>query len=282
MAGASGISLQAITAIMGPISLKTLGSRRIIGMNYCPGLVRSLARAIQQIAFVAATLLCAIACAGPTKSLYPPRAGETPRTVYVINHGALHTGLAVKRSDIPRGVWPANRDYSGVKYLEVGWGDEDGYRKPLTSGIAMKALTGSKRTVLLSDGFSSLRAKLYNPKFSIVAVDLSAGGFAQLCQHVDQTYALDEAGQPIRLEKGWYRARGTYSAFHTCNTWVASALRKAGCPITPAYCLTPGPLLHQAQQFGRVVPSARSRRPHARPRDRERFTFRTPSCPWTS
>lgn len=222
-------------------------------MKDCWGLVRRRARAILQIAFVAATLLGALACAGPAKPLYPPRAGETPRTVYVINHGALHTGLAVKRPDIPRGVWPANRDYSGFTYLEVGWGDDDGYRKPLTSGIAMKALTGSKRTVLLSDGFRSLREKLDAPRFTVIEVGLSARGFARLCQHIEQTYALDESGQPVRLEKGWYRARGTYSAFNTCNTWVAEGLRQAGCPINPSYCLTPGPLLSQARKFGRVL-----------------------------
>jgi len=210
------------------------------------------ARAVFQAGF-AAIVVGVAACAGPANSLYPPRASETVRTVYVINHGALHTGLAVKRSDIPRGVWPANRDYSGRQYIEVGWGDDDGYRKPLTSGIALKALAGSKRTVLLADGFSTLRAKLGDPKVSIVAVDLSAGGFARLCQHIDQTYALDDAGRSIRLGEGWYRARGTYSAFNTCNTWVAVGLRKAGCPITPGYCLTPGPLLHQVRQFGRVV-----------------------------
>ena len=222
-------------------------------MKDWPDLVRRQARAVSQIAWAAAILLCAVACAGPTKSLYPPRTGETALTVYVINHGALHTGLAVKRSDIPRGTWPANRDYSGFKYLEVGWGDDDGYRKPLTSGIALKALAGSNRTVLLSDGFSGLREKLHAPRFTVIEVDLSARGFARLCQHIEQTYALDETGQPIRLEKGWYRARGTYSAFHTCNSWVASGLRKAGCPITPAYCLMPGPLLSQTRRFGRVL-----------------------------
>jgi Protein of unknown function (DUF2459) len=216
------------------------------------------ARAFSRAGLAVITLLGAVACAGPVKSLYPPGAGEPLRTVYVINHGALHTGLGVKRSDIPRsGVWPAQRDYSGRKYLEVGWGDDDGYRKPLTTGIALKALAGSKRTVLLADGFSTLRAKLADPKCSIAAVDLSAAGFARLCQHIDQTYARDETGRPIRLGEGWYRARGTYSAFNTCNTWVASGLRKAGCPITPAYCLTPGPLMQQARKFGRVVRSDR-------------------------
>ena len=129
-------------------------------MPSCPGLVGKVARAIQPIIFVALLLPCLGSCAGSTKSLYPPRAGEAHRTVYVINHGTLHTGLAVKRSDIPRGVWPAHRDYSGFKYLEVGWGDDDGYRKPLTTGVAIKALTGSRRTVMLADGFGTLGAKL--------------------------------------------------------------------------------------------------------------------------
>jgi hypothetical protein len=87
----------------------------------------------------------------------------------------------------------------------------------------------------------------------VIEVDLSARGFARLCQHIEQTYALDESGQPIRLGPGWYRARGIYSAFHTCNTWAAEGLREAGCPITPAYCLTPAPLLSQTREFGRVL-----------------------------
>lgn len=202
---------------------------------------------------VSLAFLLAAGCAGPIKSLYPPAAGETPRSIYVINHGALHTGLAVKRSDIPSGLWPANRDYAKSKYLEVGWGDDDGYRKPLTVGIAVKALAGSRRTVLLADGFSAVRERVNTPRFTVIQVDLSDRGFARLCRHIEGTYALDEAGRPIRLGKGWYRGRGTYSAFHTCNTWAAEGLRQAGCPITPAYCLTPGPLLSQVRRFGRVL-----------------------------
>ncbi len=195
-------------------------------------------------------------CAGPVKSLYPPDPDQPVRTVYVVHHGTLHTGLAVKRWNIPRGSWPANRDYSRFKYLEVGWGEDDGYRKPLTTGIAIHALAGSKQTVLLANGFNSLHEKTNEPKFSIIAVDLSTEGFARLCQFIDQTYALDQTGQPIRLSRGWYRATGTYSAFNTCNTWVASGLRKAGCPITPGYCLTAGPLLFQVKKCGRVMPAS--------------------------
>ena len=197
--------------------------------------------------------LFAVGCAGPTKSLYPPRPGETARSVYVVHHGSLHTGLAVKRADIPAGVWPASRDYGKFRYLEIGWGEDDGYRKPLTTAIAINALAGSRQTVLLADGFNAVREKVKAPRFTVIQVDLSERGFARLCQHIEETYALDEAGQPVRLGEGWYRARGTYSAFRTCNTWAAEGLRKAGCPITPAYCLTPGPLLSQVRRFGRQL-----------------------------
>ena len=198
--------------------------------------------------------LLLFACASPSASVRPSTPSHLSRTVYVVNHGSLHTGLTVKRSDIPPNSWPANLDLAASRYIEVGWGDDNGYRKPLTSGIAMKALMGSNRTVLLADGFSqTVPAKYNDRRFTVLAVDLSAAGFARLCDHIQQTYALDATGRPIRLEKGWYRARGTYSAFNTCNTWVAAGLRKAGCPISPALCLLPGQLLARVRPFAHPI-----------------------------
>lgn len=197
--------------------------------------------------------LFTIGCVGPNKSLYPPRAGESARTVYVINHSILHTGVAVQRSDIASGVWPASHDYDSFRYLEAGWGEDDGYRKPLTPRRAFHALRGSTKTVMLCDGFN----RFDNPKVTVVAVNLSERGFDRLCQHIAQTYALDQAGKPIRLERDWYRGRGRYSAFHNCNTWVAAGLRAAGCPINPTICITPRPLLLQVRRFGRDIPKAK-------------------------
>lgn len=204
------------------------------------------------------SLLIEGGCVGPIQSVYPPVSAESSRTVYVVNHGGLHTGVAVKRSDIPKNVWPANMDYREAKYIEVGWGDDDGYRKDLTTGIALKALIHSTRTVLLFDGFDkSLRENFPDAKYTIIEIKLSRRGFARLCQYIQRTHALDAHREPIRLGDDWYRARGTYCLFFTCNNWVASALRAAGCPITPAYCVTSGPLLYQARKFGRVISTQR-------------------------
>ena len=220
------------------------------------GVRRRLGRAVQSGAWTLPLLL--FACASPRISSLPDGTTGPVRSVYVVHHGTLHTGVAVKRSDIPRGHWPASADYARSKYIEVGWGDDDGYRKPLTSGIAMKALMGDKRTVVLADGFcQSLARKYRDPKFTVLAVELSEAGLIRLCDHIQQTYALDENGRAIRLGAGWYRARGTYSAFNTCNTWVAAGLSKAGCPISPALCLTSGQLLGRVRPFARDLSARR-------------------------
>jgi len=227
-------------ATCGPTASKTIRRRGTIWM-----------RLRLPVAGLAAAVVLS-GCAGATDTrIRPMPAGKT---VYLVHHGALHTGLTIKRSDIPAGHWLAGRDYLRSKYIEVGWGDDDGYRKPLTSGIAMKALLGDPQTVVLADGFDQpLAAKYRDPKFTVLAVDLSRTGLTRLCDHIQQTYSLDEKGEPVRLGEGWYRARGTYSAFNTCNTWVAAGLRKAGCPIDPTLCLTPGQLLGRVRPFARDI-----------------------------
>ena len=203
---------------------------------------------------LAAALLSGCAEAAPRRV----SSATGAKTVYVVHHGTLHTGLTIRRADIPRGHWPASADFARSKYIEVGWGDDDGYRKPLTSGIAMRALMGDRQTVLLADGFSQpLAARYGDPKFTVLAVELSETGMTRLCDHIQQTYAVDEKGEPIRLGDGWYRARGTYSAFNTCNTWIARGLRKAGCRIDDTLCLTAGQLLGRVRPFARQISPAR-------------------------
>jgi hypothetical protein len=199
---------------------------------------------------VLAAAAAQIGCGTTKEPRLAPAAARN--TVYVVHHGTLHTGLTLKRSEIPRGYWPASADFPRSKYIEVGWGDDDGYRKPLTSGIATKALLGDPDTVLFANGFSEPIGRKYrDPKFTVLAVDLSNAGIARLCDHIQETYALQKNGQPIRLGEGWYRARGSYSAFNTCNTWIARGLRKAGCPIDETLCSTAGQLLGRVRPFSR-------------------------------
>jgi uncharacterized protein (TIGR02117 family) len=201
-----------------------------------------------------ALLFLVTGCLGPIKSLYPPAPGAPTRSVYVVNQGTWHTGIALEAKDVPERLWAVKRDYPNARYLEVGWGDYDAYTKDLTCWITFKAAIWPTRSVLQLDGFAgSLDENFDDPRSTIIEIKLSERGFERLCKFIGETHVLDEHGRAIALGDDWYESRGRYCVLNTCNTWVAKALRSAGCPITPIYCITRGPLLRQAKKFGHIL-----------------------------
>lgn len=204
-----------------------------------------------------ACLCLATGCASPVKGLFPAPPGESPRTIYVLYRG-LHTGVIIRAADIPTGLWPEHREFPDAEFLEVGWGDSQGYRYPLTSRIVLRAAFASKSSVVLVDGFSGSITNAYvGIAKEIISVQISRRGLARLCAYVQNTYALDPSGRPIPMPtdfpENFFMARGHYSAINTCNNWTARALREAGCPIRPWWSVSPGIVMSQCRRFGRVI-----------------------------
>jgi uncharacterized protein (TIGR02117 family) len=212
--------------------------------------------------FVAGAFLLTAGCHGHVRELFPPPPGEATITIYVVGHG-WHTGIVIRRDDIPAESWPEDRRFPTAGFLEVGWGDRAFYESPEAGmRLALKAAFNSEASVLHVAGFDPPPATYFS-RGEIIAIELSSRGVQALARFVSAAYALDGAGQPIEVGPGlyplsrFYLATGRYSLFYTCNTWVAEALRAAGCPITPALAVTAGNLLLQAEQCGRMLrPSA--------------------------
>jgi len=198
---------------------------------------------------------------GPVQGLYPPGEGDAVRSVWVVNHG-WHTGIVVRRQDVPGDRWPQLRDFTEFQFVEVGWGDRDFYMAPAgTSGMALRAALLPSSSVLHVAGFGGPVERDFAAS-EVVEIKLSRRGLEKLAAFIGDAYAKDEAGAVIRLGPGqypqsrFYLARETYHALKTCNTWTAKALRSAGCPITPFYALTAGNVMYQAAAFcgGRAEP----------------------------
>jgi uncharacterized protein (TIGR02117 family) len=212
--------------------------------------------------FVVGALLLTAGCHGHVRELHPPPSGEATVTIYVVGHG-WHTGIVIRRDDIPAEAWPEDRRFLAARFLEVGWGDRAFYESPEAGvRLALKAAFSSEGSVLHVAGFDPPPATYFS-RAEIIAIELSRRGVEALARFVSATYALDKAGQPIEVGAGlypvsrFYAATGRYSLLYTCNTWVAEGLRAAGCPITPTLAATAGNLLLQAERCGRAVrPSA--------------------------
>ena len=213
-------------------------------------------------------LLCCLwgGCAVSQNDL--PKASEPARVIYVIGHG-WHTGLVIKRADIPDGLWPEHNDFPQAIYVEVGWGDKEFYlAKEPTFGLALQAAVKSTGSVLHIVGFTP-PPEAYFPYSDVLAVRLSLPGFEALSSFIHATYKRDAQGHTLPLGKGWYDdsrfylAEGRYHLFNTCNNWIARALQAAGAPINPASAMTAGNVLSQVRAFATDLRASSA--PRARP-----------------
>jgi uncharacterized protein (TIGR02117 family) len=214
---------------------------------------------------LAGPLLIALAagCAPPPAA--PP---ETPRSgafLYLVNHG-WHVGIAVERREVPEAIWPESAEFSGFRYLEVGWGDADYYPAARgTIGLALKAAFSSKGSVLHVAAFDAPPPEFFDGA-KMIEVPLSRRGLEDLARFIHATYARDASGRPVVVAPGlygqgaFYRATGQYRLQDNSNNWTARALAVAGCPIDAAGAITAGRVMHGARGFGRVIRGGALRR----------------------
>jgi uncharacterized protein (TIGR02117 family) len=197
--------------------------------------------------------LLGAACLGPVGGLYPPAPGDATVTVHVVRHG-WHSGLVIRRDQVPTGTWPEHDRFPAGRFVEVGWGDRAFYQSPDAGiALALEASFASGGSVLHVAGLDRAPAERF-AHAEVSPVTLSAGGAEALARFVSRAFARDASGAPIDLGPGlypgsrFYAATGRYSLVYTCNTWIADALRAGGCPITPAWALGAGNLMFQARR----------------------------------
>ncbi len=149
-------------------------------------------------------------CAGSRQGLYPPAPGEPVKPVYVINHG-WHTGIAVRRADIPQGVWPEHGDFADFEHVEAGWGDRAFYVAPEgTLWLAVKAVFWPTPGVLHLVGFDGPVDQIFRER-EIVQVLVSDRGFRQLAVFLQNSYARDWGPASTRTANSTWLGTSTFS-----------------------------------------------------------------------
>jgi uncharacterized protein (TIGR02117 family) len=173
-----------------------------------------------------------------------------------VDHG-WHTSLVVRAEDVPDGLWPERLDVAGARYLEVAWGDREFYTAPGGSlGLALKAAFASRGSVLHLVGFNA-PVRAYFAGSEVIELRLAREGVQALARFVDAAHARGSATRAPRLAAplygagGFYPASGRYHLFNTCNTWIASALRAGGVPLSAGPTITAGGVLRDVRVLGR-------------------------------
>ncbi len=124
------------------------------------------------------------------------------------------------------------------QWVAFGWGDKGFYLQTptwadLKFSVAFRAVTG------LSE--AAMHVTYYNNIFeseSCRRVVISNEEYKKLTTAVLSGFDRTASGQVIRIvtnanygdDDAFYEGSGTYSLFHTCNTWTNNSLRYAGLP----------------------------------------------------
>ena len=181
---------------------------------------------------------------------------RTPlRRVWVLRAG-WHTGLVLPRAAIGHRLLSLFSFSPKPRFLVFGWGNRDFYMAT-HPGIwtVLSALFPSASVVLVQ----SCRHKptvCLGPSIHLRPVAVGQNGFARLRQYLEQTLKKNPAGHLEPITQGpapqseFFASRLSYDAFHTCNTWTADALRRAGVPVTPNGVLFAFQLWEQLPQPG--------------------------------
>ncbi|SRR5581483_3892784 len=167
--------------------------------------------------------------------------GKPEITMYIMTNG-VHTDLIVPVKN-PYRDWnivvpfrnTKNNDTT-ARYIAFGWGDRPFYLETptwsdLKFSTALKAGLGLDRSAMHVTFYRTILEDK-----DCIRIDIRNDQYQRLIQYIDSSFELDSAKLPKLIPTNatyggtdaFYEAKGYYSIFKTCNSWVNTGLKVAG------------------------------------------------------
>lgn len=193
------------------------------------------------------TLLLFLAGCANSNHKNSEKSNEPQKEIYVVNYG-WHSGIIIKKSDIPQHLIPEKDDFPRDEFLEIGWGNKQFYQtKKHKIFLAAKALFIPGQSTIYIDGFSRNPKQEYMGD-NLVRLKLSPEKLSNLLQEIDKSFDRKGQKRATATMAGFYDAVGHYGILNTCNMWTARVLKSGGLPISASiYSTTAKSVLSQVR-----------------------------------
>ncbi len=165
-----------------------------------------------------------------TAVTHPPLQRDGPRVAFI--QQGWHSGLVVPSGELEGPLRTLKHWFPGARYLMIGWGERWFYTESHPGILTGLRALFPAPSVLYVQGF-----RHSPPAAHILWRPLSAAGLHRLQRFLWRTFrhGAHDNLEPVRVHGRYpgtfFRARGTYDAFYTCNTWTITALHQAGLPV---------------------------------------------------
>lgn len=162
-------------------------------------------------------------------------------SIYLLTNG-VHTDLVLPVKT-PQIDWSQHLKYentkskqTGYSYVAIGWGDK-GFYLDTPTWAELKFSTAFRAATGLST--AAIHATYYRTMTEgedCVKVNISNSQYKKLIDYIQKDFIKKENGDLTLIETdavygdsdAFYDATGSYSLFHTCNSWTNNALKAAG------------------------------------------------------
>jgi hypothetical protein len=202
----------------------------------------------------------------PHSSAAEPPAVDSA-VIYVIRRG-WHVDVGFDAAELQPPLKSLLTEFPGARYLIFGFGDRRYLLAKNRNAPVLLAALWPGRGMLLVTGLTSSPQDAFGADHMAalaVTADQARGAQTFIWQSLDQREKNQRenlngaADRMTFVERGPYEgslffsAAPTYSAFHTCNTWAAEALKSATLPVHSAGVIFAGQLWGQVRRLERKL-----------------------------
>ncbi|QNK77974.1 DUF2459 domain-containing protein [Winogradskyella sp. PAMC22761] len=162
------------------------------------------------------------------------------KVVYLTTNG-VHLDIVIPKKNVDTLLLNGIHQNENEQYLSFGWGDENFYiNTPTWGDLTFKnAITA----MFLKSSTLMHVTRYQNKRTDWIEIKVTESELQKLNFYLINTFKTNENGMKIRLEnKGYtstddfYKSKGSYSCFKTCNSWVNIGFKESGlksCLWTP-------------------------------------------------
>jgi uncharacterized protein (TIGR02117 family) len=194
------------------------------------------------LGFIAFILLYLLSAYSLSRITVDREAGSQEDVAIYIKTNGVHTDIVVptrnEQMDWSKEIKYSNTSSSDTsfQYLAMGWGDKGFYLQTpnwsdLKASVAFKAAFALSTTAIHATYYPEMRENDACKKIMI-----SRDQYARLVNYITQSFQKDSSGHMINIKTNanygktdaFYEANGSYSMFHTCNTWANNGLKASG------------------------------------------------------
>ncbi len=154
-------------------------------------------------------------------------------TSIFLKTNGVHLDLALPKDKMNDELLKGILEVEKTNYIAFGWGDENFYIN--TPTWADLTFSNAFSALFLNNSSLIHITKYYQPRKKWIEIPVSKEEFQKLENYLLSHFIIDKNGQKILLEDksytsndDFYKAKGSYSCFKTCNTWINTGFKTAG------------------------------------------------------